>query len=170
MRWSKLAIVDKAQYLVKRYATANPFRIAAAIGVNIHFCELGTLKGMYAHIKRNRFIVINNTLDEHLQKIVCAHELGHDQFHREMLKNKWMHEFILYDMNKRPEYEANLFAAEILLPDEEIIEMSNDGLDIEQIARAIYSDVNLVALKLTTLAQKGHQFRQFDYKSDFLKK
>jgi Zn-dependent peptidase ImmA (M78 family) len=76
---------------------------------------------------------------------------------------------MLYNMNQRPEYEANVFAAELLLRDMDIIELSDSGLDIEQIARSLYSDVNLVALKLGLLSQRGYRFRQFDYRSDFLK-
>jgi Zn-dependent peptidase ImmA (M78 family) len=80
-----------------------------------------------------------------------------------------MHEFMIYNMNQRPEYEANVFAAELLLQDREVIELSDGGLDVEQIARTLYSDVNLVALKLGLLSQKGYRFRQFDYQVDFLK-
>ncbi|MDR0453595.1 MAG: ImmA/IrrE family metallo-endopeptidase [Deferribacteraceae bacterium] len=141
-------IISKAKKLVKRCGNTDPFRIASEIGVKVHFSELGMMKGMYAYIKRNRYVVVNNTIDENMQKIVCAHELGHDQLHREMAKNKWTQEFMVFNMNERPEYEANIFATEILLPDEQIIELARDGLDIEQIARAMYSDVNLVACHL----------------------
>ncbi|MCL1790376.1 MAG: ImmA/IrrE family metallo-endopeptidase [Peptococcaceae bacterium] len=154
------AILTKARLLVRRCGTNDPFRIAEATGAQIHFTDLGSLKGMYACIKRNRFVVVNNTLDPALQKIVCAHELGHDQFHREMAANKWLQEFMIYNMNQRPEYEANVFAAEILLPDDAILTLLDDGLDIEQVARAMDSDVNLVALKLAALTRQGYQFRQ----------
>jgi len=162
-------IIKKARRLVRRCETNDPFRIAREAGAEIFFRDLGKLKGMYACIKRNRYIVINQHMNPWLQKLVCAHELGHDQFHRALATNRWMQEFMLYNMNQRPEYEANVFAAELLLRDKDIIELSDGGLDIEQIARAVYSDVNLVALKLGLLSQKGYNFRQFDYKSDFLK-
>jgi len=162
-------IIKRASRLVRIYETADPFRIAREAGAEVYFRDLGKLKGMYACIKRNRFIVVNQYMNAWLQKLVCAHELGHDQFHRELATNRWMHEFMLYNMNQRPEYEANVFAAELLLRDEDIIELSDGGLDIEQIARSLYSDVNLVALKLGLLSQKGYSFRQFDYRSDFLK-
>jgi Zn-dependent peptidase ImmA (M78 family) len=162
-------IVKRARRLVRECETTDPFRIARAAGTEVVFRDLGQLKGMYACIKRNRYIVINQHMGAWLQKLVCAHELGHDQFHRELAVNRWMYEFMLYNMNQRPEYEANVFAAELLLRDSDIVEMSDNGLDIEQIARSLYSDVNLVALKLGLLTQKGYRFRQFDYQSDFLK-
>jgi Zn-dependent peptidase ImmA (M78 family) len=162
-------IINRARRLVRQCETNDPFRIAREAGAEIFFRDLGKLKGMYACIKRNRYIVINQYMNSRLQRLVCAHELGHDQFHRSLATNRWMQEFMLYNMNQRPEYEANVFAAELLLQDGDIIEMSDSGLDIEQIARSMYSDVNLVALKLGLLSQKGHRFRQFDYRSDFLK-
>jgi Zn-dependent peptidase ImmA (M78 family) len=163
-------IITKARLLVRRCGVSDPFHIAKEIGAEVYFTDLGLLKGMYACIKRNRFIVINNTLDPPTQKIVCAHELGHDQLHREMAKNRWLQEFMIYNMNERPEYEANVFAAEILLPDDDILALLDDGLDIEQVARVMDSDVNLVALKLAALARQGYPIRQgLEYKGNFLK-
>ena len=162
-------ITKKVRQLARQSETNDPFRIARESGAEVIFRDLGKLKGMYACIKRNRYIVVNPHMNSWLQKLVCAHELGHDQLHRELALNRWMHEFMIYNMNQRTEYEANVFAAELLLRDKDIIELSSGGLDIEQIARALYSDVNLVALKLGLLSQEGHRFRQFDYQSDFLK-
>ena len=162
-------IIRRARRLIRQCETNDPFRISREIGAEIVFRDLGNLKGMYVCIKRNRYIVINQNMNAWLQKLVCAHELGHDQFHRELAANHWLHEFMIYNMNQRSEYEANVFAAELLLNDMDIIELSDRGLDIEQIAQSLYADVNLVALKLGLLLQKGYRFRQFDYRSDFLK-
>ena len=65
--------------LVKRCGTRDPLQIAADIGIEVMMCDnFGPLKGMYRVIKRNRFIFINEDLPFWLQRIVCAHELGHD--------------------------------------------------------------------------------------------
>lgn len=54
----------------------------------------------------------------------------------------------LFDRKNRLEYGANEIAAEILLPDAEVLEMIyHCGYDAFQIARCTGSDVNLVALK-----------------------
>lgn len=85
--------------LVKRCDSRDPFEIARQLGINVMLCEnFGSLKGMYRVIKRNRFIFLNNSLDENMLRIVCAHELGHDQLHRNMAKTTPIHEFMLYDM------------------------------------------------------------------------
>ena len=102
--------------LVKRCGTRDPFSIARQLGIEVLFCEdFGPLKGMYRVIKRSRFIFINENLSGQMQRIVCAHELGHDQLHRNLAKGSAIQEFMLYDMTTKPEYEANIVAAEILL-------------------------------------------------------
>lgn len=157
--------------LVKRCDTRNPFEIADQLGIEVMLCEnFGSLKGMYRVIKRNRFIFLNKDLDESMMRIVCAHELGHDQLHRQMAKTHPIQEFMLYDMKSRPEYEANIVAAEILLDHDEVLEyIYGYGYMAEQIARAMGTDINLVALKVAHLSTLGYNLRPLEYKSDFLK-
>lgn len=52
------------------------------------------------------------------------------------------------------EYEANVFASQVSLDDEEILEYIRYGYDIQQIDRAMHSDTNLVALKTDALIGK----------------
>ena len=157
--------------LVKRCRTRDPFEIAKSLGVEVLHCDdFGPLKGMYRVIKRNRFIFINKDLSPRMQTIVCAHEIGHDQLHRSMAKNDAIQEFMLYDMATKPEYEANIVAAEILLDTDTILEYIYEyGYTSEQIARAMYTDINLVALKVAHLAETGYDLRRIDHRSDFLK-
>ncbi len=73
--------------LVRRCGTRDPFEIAGDIGIDIIYNgNFGPLKGMYRVIKRNRFIFINENLSPRMQRIVCAHEIGHDQLHRNLAK------------------------------------------------------------------------------------
>ena len=102
--------------------------------------------------------------------VICAHEIGHDQLHRNMAKNDAIQEFMLYDMATKPEYEANIVAAEILLDTDTIIEYIYDyGFTSEQIARVMYSDINLVALKVADLVETGYDLRRIGHGSGFLK-
>ncbi len=132
--------------------------------------QIGSLKGMYRVIKRNRFIFLNNSLDENMLRIVCAHELGHDQLHRNMAKTTPIHEFMLYDMKSKPEYEANIVAAEILMDSDEVLRYIYEyGYTAEQIASAMSTDINLVALKVAHLATLGYNLHALEHKSNFLK-
>lgn len=79
--------------LVRRCGTRDPFGIAKHLGIEVIFCDnLGSLKGMYRVIKRNRFIFINSSLSDKMQRIVCAHELGHDQLHRQLACSNGLHD------------------------------------------------------------------------------
>ena len=163
-------ITQKGAKLVQRCGTRDPFKIAKELGIKVMFVDdFEKLKGVYRVIKRNRWIFINSNLPERMQKIVCAHELGHDQLHRDFAKGDGLMEFVLYDMDSRPEFEANVLASQILLPDDEILEHIYNGCDAEQIARIMGSDINLVALKVATLNQQGYHFRGLDHNSAFLK-
>lgn len=165
------SISEKALALISKYETRNPFEIAKALGVHILWTdEFTKLKGMYMIMKRNRFIVLNSNLDERTASIVCAHELGHDQLHRELAKLGGLQEFVLYDMSTRPEYEANIFAASLLLDESEMLDLIyNYNYDAEQIACAMNSDINLVALKVAELTTKGYQLKKLESRGDFLK-
>lgn len=157
--------------LVRRCGTRDPFGIARQIGIEVMFCGgFGPLKGMYRVIKRNRFIFINRDMSEGMQKIVCAHEIGHDRLHRGLAKDGALQEFMLYDMATRPEYEANVVAAEILLDIDELTEyIYRYNYSAEQIAGKMGTDINLVALKIANLAAAGHDLRPMEHRSDFLK-
>ncbi|MBQ4542969.1 MAG: ImmA/IrrE family metallo-endopeptidase [Clostridia bacterium] len=80
-------IVEKAVKLSGYSDSRDPFEICNSAGVNVVFADIGELKGMYKYIKRNRYIVISDKLDEKTARIVCAHELGHDVLHRSFAKN-----------------------------------------------------------------------------------
>lgn len=163
-------IQNVANKLIKKFDTRDPFQLCQAIGVEVFYADLGSLKGMYKYLKKNRFAVINENLDPYTKTLVCAHELGHDILHQNLAKKVCLLEFILYDMKSRPEYEANLFASEILLPDDIILNLARDGYDIEQISKELCTDINLIALKVSSMNTRGYRFNNtIDAKSYFLR-
>lgn len=157
--------------LIRQCDTRDPFLIADQLGIHILFGDdFSPLKGMYRVIKRNRFIFINQNLNEPIQRLVCAHEVAHDQLHRPLGMSNGLQEFTFYDMTSQPEYEANIVAADILLDSDEILEyIYIYHFSVDQIARAMYTDPNLVALKIRSLNHKGHSIPEQFYRSDFLK-
>ncbi len=157
--------------LIRKYGTRDPFVIAKSLGIEILYCSgLNRLKGMYRIIKRNRFIILNEKNSPEMNRIVCAHELGHDRLHRDFAKSTPIQEFMLYDMASRHEYEANIFAASLLLDDGEVLEYIANGYDTLQIAKATKTDINLVALKVDYLIRNGHDLVKQEHNSKFLKK
>ena len=163
-------ITARAEKLIRSLGTRDPFSIAGQLGIEIIYAsDIRRLKGMYRVIKRNRFIILNAKNSDKMNAIVCAHELGHDQLHRELAKETPFQEFMLYDMASRTEYEANIFAAELLLDTVSVLEYVKNGYDSLQIASATETDINLVALKVDSLIHSGYDLREQPHNSKFLK-
>jgi Zn-dependent peptidase ImmA (M78 family) len=163
-------IYEEAQRLAHWFDTRDPFTIAKGLGIHVIFeNNFKMLKGMYKVIKRSRFIFINGNMNPRDKKTVCAHELGHDRFHRNFAKSGTLQEFMLYDMRTRPEYEANIFAAELLIADEDIVELIKEERDICHIAAELGEDINLVLIKIDELRRRGYDLRvPYRPRSDFL--
>ena len=67
-------------------------------------------------------------------------------------------------------YRTSLYLfSQASLPDDTILEYIENGYDIQQIARAMCSDINLIALKVDTLIAQGYQLRKQEHQNDFLK-
>ncbi len=160
---------QKAFALSKKFYTSDPFELCECLGVTVQTDDIGTLKGMYVFIKRNRYIVLSDRLDTAMRKLVCAHELGHDQLHREQAKYSFIQDSDLIDMNDRTEFEANVFAVSLLIDDDEFLGLAREGESVEQIARKLNTDPNLVILKGRLLKNRGFRLTAFEHKADFLK-
>ena len=164
---SSESIIARADRLVRRAGSRDPDRLAEEAGILVRPAPFVKQKGVYKIIERNRFVFLKEDLDPVMRNIVLLHEIGHDVLHRREVSQ--FREFNLFDMKEnRMEYEANLFAAQIMLPDEEILEYIYLGYDAQQIARIMNSDINLVALKGSDLIRRGYSFRDLEHKNDFL--
>jgi Zn-dependent peptidase ImmA (M78 family) len=153
-------IHEAAARLIKRYCSRDPFEIAEAVGIRTRYdYNFTLLKGMYVIIERNRYAILNGNLKESVRRIVLAHELGHDALHRSYAKVGALKEFMLYDMSTRPEYEANVFAGELLLDDKKIFALAKDGCDVPNIAVEIGADYNLLLIKMEEMRKKGYDLR-----------
>jgi len=163
-------IHKEARRLVRWCGTRDPFQIAKELGIHVlHDYDFKALKGMYKIIKRSRFIIINGNLNLRDQRTICAHEIGHDRFHRHFAKTAVLQEFMLYDMRNRPEYEANIFAGELLIDDNAIFSLIEDERDIYQMAGELDADMNLVLIKIDELRKRGFDVRApYRPQSDFL--
>ncbi len=151
-----LRIAEKSEELCKKHDSRNPFEIAACEGIRLRFCpEFQTLKGMYKVILEERFIFLNGNLKRREAREVLAHELGHDALHREMAENSIVQDHFLLDMRLKPEYEANLFAANLLLEDEKVLEAIGEGLSLEDLAASLKTSPFFLELKLSILKEKG---------------
>jgi Zn-dependent peptidase ImmA (M78 family) len=159
--------------LIQKHKTRNPFEIADCLNINVLYRPLGKLKGIYIYTRRSRYICINNELDSPAKRLVCAHEIGHDRFHRHLaILNPQAQELISYDMSSKPEREANIFAAEVLLPDDEVIKLINDAdMNFFRAARELYVPPELMDFKFQILKNRGYRLEApLNSTGDFLKK
>ena len=78
-----------------------------------------------------------------------AHELGHAILHPKencyFLRNQTF-------LNTKIEQEANAFAAEFLIPDEAILEAMENGYTIDQFARILRYEKELVELRMKRIS------------------
>jgi len=139
----------KVQSLVKKYKTRDPYTISKDLGIIVKFENLSPYspKGIFKKVLRRKFIIINMTriVDEFDLRAVLAHELGHAIRH---FSNSafFLHDHTLYDRGKF-EREANEFAAELLIDENQIDLLYFKNCCIEQIASYYRIPVELIKYK-----------------------
>lgn len=130
-------------YYVKKYNTRNPFELADYLGVEVQTGQLGERSGFYMFLKNHKCVFLNEDLEEHERTLVMAHELAHSIMHRKencyFIRNRTLM------LTSKIEIEANTFAAELLIPDEIIME--NPGLTRAQIACLAGYDERIMEFK-----------------------
>ena len=160
------SIIEKAERLTAKYNTRNPYTIAAQLGIYVlNFDTPGTLKGMYSVIKRSRFIFVNESLEDELRRFVCAHELGHDILHRKIIGQTPMSD----TNSSRMEYEANVFAAALLIDRTRVLKYAMSGRTSAEIAALLHVDVNLISIMIDQLIKEGHALNPVGRKNNILK-
>ena len=159
-----------ADKVVRECESRNPLKIARMNKILIRTVEdWQEQSGAYVEMMRQPIIYVAGRLDPVRKSIVIAHELGHHFLHRkEASQAGGFREFKIFDMAlNRMEYEANIFAAQLILPDDEVMDYVYQGYDVSQIARAMNSDINLVALKVSSYIKDGMPFREQEFKNKF---
>lgn len=105
----------RVENLVKKYGTRNPKKICKFLKIKIIYSDLGNIKGIYKKVVTNKFIAINENLDEFCQKVVLAHELGHAILHHSKEVQTLKDYDLFPSFSSQLEVEANIFAAELLI-------------------------------------------------------
>ena len=157
--------------LVRRHGTRDPIRILKERGILTLYQDMGTrpdsCKGFYLHQDRIGCVTINSALDADMRRIIAAHELGHATLHKTAAQD-----FSFFNAASQLEYEANLFAAELLLGDEETLCALREENDFYSVAAALYVPPQLLAFKLRSLTRRGllSADASLSAQSDFLRK
>jgi Zn-dependent peptidase ImmA (M78 family) len=145
-----------ANRLIKKYNSRNPFEIADFLGIKIRYKTLGTqIKAYYFCQSRIKNIVINKDINPAFQRVLTAHELGHERLHTKLIASGIITETKLLDEITPLEIEANTFAAELLIPDETVFESFKDGETFFDTARTLSVPPELLEFKLRVLSRRG---------------
>lgn len=113
-----MEIKRTATSLVRKYGTRDPFRIAAAMGMEVVRIPLSGIRGFYQCMKRVRLIYIDSGLPDAEARFVCAHEIGHVLLHRGY--NRIFMDSHTYFPVSKYEIEANRFAVDLLYGDDDL--------------------------------------------------
>lgn len=136
-------IKQLVNYYVRKFNTRNPYDLARYLNVEVQVGELGSRAGCYMFLKNHKCVFLNEDLEENEMRLVMAHELAHSIMHRKencyFIRNKTLL------LTSKMEIEANTFTAELLIPDELILE--NPGISADQIARIAGYDKKIMNFK-----------------------
>ncbi len=148
-------IIDTVDKLVKKYHTRDPYKLCELLGIKIHYYDLEKkLKGFFFYQSRQKNIVIDSNVNEILERILVAHELGHAILHTKIAMMKGFQEMEVLDGGSQEEDEANFFVAELILEDEKVLSHLSEYSFFET-AKILYVPAALLDYKFTLLQEKG---------------
>ena len=116
--------VRMAEQAVKEYGTRDPFEIIEARKIRLRFFSAASLLGYFKVFKRTQYIGLNQNAGEEQQRTGAGHELGHSYLDYTLASRgcEFRDTFLYTVSNGRLERNANLFDAELLIPDESILD------------------------------------------------
>lgn len=161
--------------LRRRFHEDDPIKLCEAMGIIVAREPMGlyegACKGFFMAQSRKRLVMINADLPAELQRVIVAHELGHAVLHRKALGINTFHDFALFDSTSAMEYQANVFAAEYLMPDEDVLERLNDDISFFGAAAQLRVPPELLDFKFRAMKRKGYKVIDppFHCCGDFLK-
>ena len=135
--------------VIKKYKTRSPYELTSSMGIILHREELGSILGYYYKAYRIKHIVLNSDLEymSSEEKYVLSHELGHSVIHPNA--NTPFLRANTYLSVDRMEIEANKFAMQLLISDDDIREYAiEQQYTFDMLARMWGYEKELIELRL----------------------
>lgn len=167
-------ICESVERLKKVYDETDPFRLCKAMGIIVVPKSMGTapdaIKGFFVVHRRIRTIIVNSDLPLVIQRIIIAHELGHAVLHKDCGVVAF-HDIGLFDDSSMQEKEANLFAAEFLMGDDDVLDVLNRDTTFFSAASQLCVPMELLDFKFRIMKWKGYKLVEppIMSKSNFLR-
>jgi len=161
----------EAKKLIDQFGRISADELASNLDIAVWPRNFEKQNGVYTIVEGYKYVFIKADLSEEMHNIVLFHEIGHDRLHQNVISEKktLIDNDFLSCKTDIMEQEANLFAAEMMISDEDVIECINLGYDVKQTASNLNVNVNLVALKIAELNRRGYKFNEQEYTGKFLK-
>jgi Predicted Zn peptidase len=158
----------------RKYQDSDLDRLCRDMGITVidHNTAMSVedFKGMSMVKCRIPVILLNSKLKEDIRKVVLAHEIGHIKLHRRLTALRGFHDFDLFGMNDQCEYEANVFAAELILDSEEVLNVLNQDMTFFGAAKTLCVPPELLDFKFRVLKHEGYSINPLMIAhGDFLK-
>ena len=150
----------QAERCRRRCGTRDPYGLLASLGAEVRLSDRypeDGLRGYCAVMNRTDYVVINAKLAEAERRVVAAHEAGHLVLHRDRLKVGALKDMDLYNAADSMEREANLFAADFLIDDADVLELAcGRDEDFFRAASRLEVPAPFFAFKLYSMVSRGH--------------
>ncbi|MGN9222376.1 ImmA/IrrE family metallo-endopeptidase [Coprococcus comes] len=154
-------ICREVERLKRKFHETDPFLLCDAMGIILLYEPMGTYpgacKGFFLAQSRKRSITVNSDLPEAIQRIIVTHELGHAVLHAKAVGVKAFHDFELFDSTSLMEYEANIFAAEFLMDDDDVLEKLNEDISFFGAASLLRVPPELLDFKFRLMKRNGYK-------------
>ena len=154
-------ICREAKRLKRKFHETDPFKLCDAMGIIILFEPMGSYpgacKGFFLAQSRKRSITVNSDLPKEIQRIIVTHELGHAVLHTKSVGVNAFHDFELFDSTSCMEYEANIFAAEFLMDDDDVLEKLNEDISFFGAAATLRVPPELLDFKFRLMKRNGYK-------------
>ena len=152
-------IVRSVAKLKTKCGETDPFALCSLLGIPVCYSPMGkgkdAIKGFFVKSNRIKVITVNSDLPYTIQRIITAHELGHAMLHADSGMHAF-HELALFDESSRCEKEANLFASELLISDDDFFEALENGRAFSQAASSLNVPPELLDFKARLMKEKGY--------------
>ena len=165
-------IIKEVNKVKKMHSENDPEKICAAMGIDILYMSMGhhhsAIKGFVLETKNEPIIFVNQDLPDVIQRIIIGHELAHVICH---VGEDKAFDRLLYNSSNKMEIEANMFLAELLLDDQDVLEELNSGKTFFGAAKALYVPPELLDYKFRIMKSKGYKLVEppTSTRSNFLK-
>ncbi len=147
-----------ADELKNKYQTANPMEICENLGICLLFQPMGThenaIKGFVIGVDGVFTVTVNSDLPENIQRVIVAHELCHALKHCSDRVTSFS-DSALFDETSEMEKEANIFAAELLIDDNDILSLCDENVGFFELASQLLVPAELLEFKFRIMKQRG---------------